>query len=581
VLLAGLALGPLVAASPGAETGALDSALRATVYLRVIGDVEIVAGSGMTAIGETRIERTNVEIATGSGFLISGIGQVLTCHHVISDGERTGLVDGKRARVAVKVRRIDVVFSSAGSTEPSGVPQQYEATVIAASPDLDLAVLSISGANFPSVDLGDSDAMEPGDSLDTVGYPFGQEVEIGRPVSAKPDAPDASISHGDFSAYRTDTQGLRRFIQTSAAVNPGNSGGPVLDTDGYVVGIVSRRLASAGAGTGIGFAVPINLVKEFLEANGLDGQLPARRVALGPVQAFDAKGLRLRLPWGVTDTSPFRTRLDTGGSPLVSPVLHIDRLVSPWDVSRLVDALARGQAVEPFSPSGTPLQRSRQVEGRRTLTGRVNGTWQDGTPARMEFAVVDLGQEKILARYVGPPNLIAYNASTFRASLASIAADVLRKGGGTGTRSFGWAPALGSSASSRLSRLPVPAGWIQEPDGPLPCEGLQEASDVIAASPPGDFTQSVRAGLIRQPGVSAARAAAACGTVFDDDPSHYQRAVVSLGARQFVEGRFLQVGPDEVLHYEVTGPVEHQAPLREVLAQWTLRLAEFRRIPAL
>jgi hypothetical protein len=127
----------------------------------------------------------------------------------------------------------------------------------------------------------------------------------------------------------------------------------------------------------------------------------------------------------------------------------------------------------------------------------------------------------------------------------------------------------------------VPAGWIQEPDGPLPCEGLQEASDVIAASPPGDFTQSVRAGLIRQPGVSAARAAAACGTVFDDDPSHYQRAVVSLGARQFVEGRFLQVGPDEVLHYEVTGPVEHQAPLREVLAQWTLRLAEFRRIPAL
>ena len=568
--------GTTAMASGGRGAGAVDSS-RATVFLRVIGDIEVVADRETTPIARTRLQRTNVEIATGSGFLFSSIGQILTCHHVISDGERTGLVEGKKAKVLVRVRRIEAMLPATGG--PDGLPASgpYEATVVASNPDLDIAVLSISGASFPTLDLGDSDALEPGDELETVGYPFGQDVEIGRPMTVTT-APDASVSHGDFSAYRIDTQGQRRFLQTSAAVNPGNSGGPVVDLDGYVVGIVSRRLASVGNGTGIGFAVPINLVKEFLETNGLDGQLPARRVALGPVQAPESKGLRVRLPWGVSDSSPLRTHVDTGSSPLVSPTLHVDRLVSPWDAIRLADALVTGQTLEPLAPEGAPSQRARPIGGRRAVVGRVSGTWPDGTNVRMEYAVIELGEEKILARYVGPPNLMAYNASVFRASLASIEGEALRRHAPTVPRPAAWAPAVGLDPSSLLAEVKIPAGWRQEPDGPLPCEGLPPASDAVTASPLADFTRSVRAAVVRQSGLTAARAATACGTPLDEEPDRYQRTITSFGTRLFVEGKFVQVAGDAVLHYQVIGPADQSAALRDLFALWLSRLAGSARI---
>ncbi len=563
--------GATAMASGGRSAGAVDSS-RATVFLRVIGDIEVVADRETTPIARTRLQRTNVQIATGSGFLFSSTGQILTCHHVISDGERTGLVEGKKAKVLVRVRRIEAMLPAIGG--PDGLPASgpYEATVVASNSDLDIAVLSISGASFPTLDLGDSDALEPGDGLETVGYPFGQDVEIGRPTTVTT-APGASVSHGDFSAYRIDIQGQRRFLQTSAAVNPGNSGGPVVDLDGYVVGIVSRRLASVGSGTGIGFAVPINLVKEFLEANGLDGQLPARRVALGPLQAPESKGLRVRLPWGVSDSSPLRTHVDTGSSPLASPTLHVDRLVSPWGAVRLADALVTGQTLEPLAPEGASSQRARPIGGRRAVVGRVSGTWPDGTNVRMEYAVIELGEEKILARYVGSPNLMAYNASVFRASLASIEGEALRRHAPTVPRPAAWVPAIGLDPSSLLAEVRIPAGWRQEPDGPLLCEGLPPASDAVTASPLADFTRSVRAAVVRQSGLTAARAAIACGTPLDEEPDRYQKTIASFGTRLFVEGKFVQVAGDAVLHYQVIGPAEESAALRDLFALWLSRLA--------
>jgi S1-C subfamily serine protease len=578
-LVAATAAAAFLAGSPAAQTGAIESALRATVFLRIIGDVDAEPTPENIPAGGQGLHLRNVEIATGSGVLISSLGQILTCRHVVSDGERTGSVDGKKATVTVRVRRIEATLPAAAGGDVALAAEPYPATVVASSADLDIAVLSISGANLPAADLGDSDALEPGDGLDTVGFPFGQDVEIGRPLSARTGAPGATISHGDFSAFRTDTQGLRRFIQTSAAVNPGNSGGPIVDVDGYVVGIVSRRLTASGGGAGIGFAVPVNLVKEFLEVNGLDGQLAARRLALGPTQPFTGKGLRARLPWGVSDVSPLRARVDTGGQPTAIPVLRIDRVVSAWDAPRLAAAMTRQRALDPFAPAGAAVERIRSAGGRSVLAGRITGTWPDGSAARMEYAVIDIGQEKILARYVGAANVIAYNASIFRASLASIEAEALRRPGGSGARPAGWVPALTGGPASILSGLPLPAGWLQEPDGPLPCEGLPAPADAVAASPPGDFLQTVRASVVRRTGLTAADAAAACGQVYEDQPEAYQRALASFGTRLFVRGRFIQVGPDELLHYEVVGPAEQQAALQDVLGLWAGRIAQAWRRP--
>ena len=78
-------------------------------------------------------------------------------------------------------------------------------------------------------------------------------------------------------------------------MNPGNSGGPVVNRDGFVVGVVHSKLAKADA---IGFAIPINEVKDFVDTIGLDQAMPVRRLRLGPLQNIEGKGLSLRLPEG-------------------------------------------------------------------------------------------------------------------------------------------------------------------------------------------------------------------------------------------------------------------------------------------
>jgi S1-C subfamily serine protease len=547
-------------ASPQGRAGAIETASRATVFLRVIGDLDLVPSDDL-AIGE-RFHRSNVELATGSGFLISPLGQVLTCHHVVADGERTGQIGGRKAKVATKVTRIEVFVPSSAEGMPT---ERYEAAVVSSNPDLDLAVLTISGASFPVAELGDSDALEPGDGLDVLGFPFGRDVEIGRPASAPPVAPDVSVSHGDFSAFRQDEQGTRRFLQTTASVNPGNSGGPILDSEGFVVGIVSRRLSSTGAA--IGFAVPINLVKEYLESSALDAQLPVRRLSLGGPQTIEGKGLRLRLPWGLVDASPFRVRVESAPAGAL-PALRIDRLLSSWDVVRLSEALASGQAFEAFSPAGPARQKVRTNAGRRVVAGRISGTTPDGVPVRVEYAVIDLGQEKLVARYTGAPEVLAYNGSVFRASLASLEGELLRRPSAPGTQVGAWAPIASAPVGSPLRRATLPGGWLQEPQGPLPCRGLVQATDAVSASPLPDFSRTLRVGVVRQPGMTAAGAAGACGTP-GAEAGDYQGLASWLGATIYVEGRFVQVADGEFVQFEVVGSAEDRAALHELFSAWT------------
>ncbi len=554
------------AADAQRRAGAIESASRATVFLRVVGDLDITRPESPIPLPDDRLHRANVEIATGSGFLISPLGEILTCDHVVADGERTGLVDGRKAKVTVTVRRIEAFVSGADGA----APQRYEASILARNEELDLAVLSIGGAYFPVADLGDSDALEPGDGLDALGFPFGRDVEIGRPASAELVAPDVSVSHGDFSAFRADTQGTRRFLQTSAIVNPGNSGGPILDGDGFVVGIVSRRLSAAG--TAIGFAVPINLAKDFLESKGLDAQLPARRLTLGPAQTLEGKGLRMRLPWGMADTSPFRARVDSGANPSAQPALRIDRILSPWDVVRLADSVSSGLAFEGFATSTSPVQRVRFIGGRRVVTGRVTGSTPEGGALRVEYAVADLGLEKVIARFAGPPALIAFNASIFRASLESVEPELLRRVTPPIPPPAAWVVSLGAGATSPLREVPFPAGWVVEPQGPLPCRGASPAAEGLSAAPVNDFARSLRAGVLRRPGASVADVAAACGAAARTGAGDYQATVTSFGSALFVAGRIVAVGNDQFLQFEVVGPAEQRASLQELLALWMVRL---------
>jgi serine protease Do len=163
----------------------------------------------------------------GSGFVIDPDGIVITNNHVIDGADR-----------------IEVTFID-GTT----LPAEVEGT----DPKTDLAVLRVkSDKKLPYVELGDSDKARVGDWVIAIGNPFG----LGGTVTA-----------GIISALNRDIHAgnYDDFIQTDAAINRGNSGGPLFDLDGRVVGVNSAIISPSGASVGIGFAVPTSTVKPIVD----------------------------------------------------------------------------------------------------------------------------------------------------------------------------------------------------------------------------------------------------------------------------------------------------------------------------
>lgn len=160
----------------------------------------------------------------GSGFIISEDGYILTNNHVVENAD------------IITVRLSD--------------DKEVEAKLIGADPQSDVALIKIeSNEKLPTLPLGDSDALEVAEWVIAIGNPFGlsQTVTVGV-VSAK-------------GRSRVGINDYENFIQTDAAINPGNSGGPLLNIHGEVVGINSALFSRTGGYMGIGFAIPINMVK--------------------------------------------------------------------------------------------------------------------------------------------------------------------------------------------------------------------------------------------------------------------------------------------------------------------------------
>lgn len=167
--------------------------------------------------------RRRVESSLGSGVIVDTGGHIITNHHVIRDASeiRVQLADG---RVAT----------------PS---------VVGTDPDTDLAVLRVDLKELPTMSLGRSDALRAGDVVLAIGNPLGLSQTVTQGIVS-------AIGRGSL---RLAT--FADFIQTDAAINFGNSGGALIDTDGELVGINTAVLAQALGTEGIGFAIPVNLVR--------------------------------------------------------------------------------------------------------------------------------------------------------------------------------------------------------------------------------------------------------------------------------------------------------------------------------
>jgi Do/DeqQ family serine protease len=174
-------------------------------------------------------QQSRVAQSLGSGVIVDPTGLVVTNFHVIE-----GMTDVK---VALSDRR------------------EFPAKIVLRDQRTDLAVLKIdSNERFPVLELGDSDAIEVGDIVLAVGNPFG----VGQ-----------TVTQGIVSALARTQIGINDygfFIQTDAAINPGNSGGALVDLDGKLIGVNSAIVSRSGGSVGIGFAIPVNMVKSVVYA---------------------------------------------------------------------------------------------------------------------------------------------------------------------------------------------------------------------------------------------------------------------------------------------------------------------------
>ncbi len=174
-----------------------------------------------------QIPRKFKQRGAGSGFIVSPDGLIFTNNHVVEGADKV------------------IVKLADGRT--------FKGKVVGRDPQSDVAVLKIKGHNLPTVPLGDSDKIQVGEWVIAIGNPFGlsHTVTVGV-VSAK----------GRSGLGITDYED---FIQTDAAINPGNSGGPLLNIKGEVIGMNTAIFSRSGGYMGIGFAIPINIVKLVAE----------------------------------------------------------------------------------------------------------------------------------------------------------------------------------------------------------------------------------------------------------------------------------------------------------------------------
>ena len=190
----------------------------------------------------------------------------------------------------------------------------------------------------------------------------------------------------------------------------------------------------------------------------------------------------------------------------------------------------------------------------------------------MDYAVLDLGPEKLIARYVGPAEWMAFNEHALRESLVSLQAQQFFAEAVVPVEKLEWSTA---PASNGQSVLPVPVGWIVEPARPSPCPGLPQPGAVTAALPVHDLTIVLRAAVWSAGDVVPDAAAAACSSRRGSlGGASYTSRGAWLGVSYVIEGAFTRVGPRQVVQLEVLSTDQQSAFARALLAVWVKKATE-------
>src|SRR5690606_37057850 len=236
-------------------------------------------------------QRTIIGSGTGSAFVYDKSGLVLTNNHVID-----GASD------------IRVVF---------GKSREMSATVVGRDAPTDIAVLRVEAGELPAIPLGDSDATRVGDWVVAIGNPFGLSHTVTAGIVSAKDRTGDDVQLGDRSGYYN-------FLQTDASIHPGNSGGPLLSMSGHVVGISTAIRAEADR---IGFAIPINMVKELLPRLLDEGAIRRSFMGVHVASLMPADLTRL----GLDSSIGALVRLVVPGGPADEAGLAVDDVVVDFE----------------------------------------------------------------------------------------------------------------------------------------------------------------------------------------------------------------------------------------------------------
>ncbi|MBN1248850.1 MAG: trypsin-like peptidase domain-containing protein [Anaerolineae bacterium] len=228
---------PAVAAAQVGEGEALEDALTSLYRQANPSVVYILVTSGGSGFSMTG--------GSGTGWVYSADGKIVTNAHVVEAGGS-----------------YEIVF-------PNG--DRMEAELIGADPDSDLAVLQVESlpAGVAPLPLGDSDSVQVGEFAIAIGNPFGEQSSMSLGIIS---GLDRSLPSQRMTTTGS-TYSLPQVIQTDAPINPGNSGGPLLNLEGEVIGVNAAIASTTGTNSGVGFSIPVNVVKRVIPSLIEDGEV--------------------------------------------------------------------------------------------------------------------------------------------------------------------------------------------------------------------------------------------------------------------------------------------------------------------
>src|SRR5467141_3392542 len=207
--------------------------------------------------------RPQVEQGSGSGFIVSQDGYILTNNHVVQGADR------------VTVRLLD--------------NREFTATTVGTDPSTDVAVIKIQTTGLPTVHLGDADSTKIGNWVLAIGNPLGEAFTF----TVTPGV--VSAKGRVLAGLNSSRYAIQDFIQTDAAINPGNAGGPLVNVRGEVIGINSAIASETGLYAGYGFAIPINLARTVMTQLIATGHVEraVMGVSIRPITPEDAEDAKL------------------------------------------------------------------------------------------------------------------------------------------------------------------------------------------------------------------------------------------------------------------------------------------------